>query len=68
MLKESLEKDLIDHLAKRLSISHRQAMDVFYKSALSMQIDSGAYGIHYLDAAHLLEDLLENEQISKHTH
>jgi hypothetical protein len=29
---------------------------------LSAQIDIGEYGIQYLDAAYLVDDLLENEQ------
>ena len=61
MLKESLEKDIIDLLSERISITHREAMDVFYRSELSGQIDSGIYGIQYLDAVYLVDDLLENE-------
>ena len=62
MLKESLEKDIINLLSERTRITHREAMDLYYHSELSAQIDSGAYGIQYLDAAYLVEDLLENEQ------
>jgi len=62
MLKESLEKDIISLLSERTCITQREAMDVFYKSELSKQIDSGTYGIQYLDAAYLVNDLLENEQ------
>jgi len=62
VLKESLEKDIISLLAERLEISVREAMDVYYRSKLSLQIDSGTYGIQYLDAAYLVEDLLENER------
>ena len=61
MLKEALEKDIINLLSERASISQREAMDAFYRSELSGQIDSGSYGIQYLDAAYLVEDLLENE-------
>ena len=62
VLKESLEKDITSLLAERLEISIREAMDVYYRSQLSRQINSGAYGIQYLDAAYLVGDLLENEK------
>jgi len=61
ILKESLEKDITTLLAERLEIPVREAMDLYYRSKLSHQIDSGAYGIQYLDAAYLVDDLLENE-------
>jgi len=61
MLKESLEKDIINLLSERVSITHREAMDVYYRSELSGQINSGAYGIQYLDARYLVDDLIENE-------
>ena len=61
-LKESLEKDIINLLSERINITTRKAMDIFYRSKLSTQIDSGAYGIQYLDAAYLVGDLLANEQ------
>jgi hypothetical protein len=61
VLKESLEKDITSLLSERMGVSIREAMDVYYRSKLSSQIDSGTYGFQYLDAAYLLEDLLENE-------
>ena len=62
MLKESLEKDIIDLLSERTGIARREAMDAYYRSKLSVQIDSGTYGIQYLDSAYLVDDLLENER------
>jgi len=62
VLKESLEKDIIDLLAEHAGIPRREAMDVYYRSQLSSQIDSGLYGIQYLDAVYLVDDLLENEK------
>jgi len=61
LLKESLEKDIIDMLAECVGISHREAMDAYYRSELSAQIDIGVFGIQYLDAAYLVNDLLDNE-------
>ena len=62
MLKESLEKDIINLLSERAGITKREAMDVFYRTELSGQIDSGIYGIQYLDAVYLVDDLFENEK------
>jgi len=62
MLKESLEKDIIGLLSERRGVTQREAMDVFYRTELSGQIDSGIYGIQYLDAIYLVDDLLENEK------
>ena len=61
-LKESLEKDIINLLSERIGITTRKAMDIFYRSKLSVQIDCGAYGIQYLDDVYLVDDLLANEQ------
>ena len=65
ILKESLEKDIIDLLSERLGITHREAMDVYYRSELSKQIDKGSFGIQYLDAAYLADDFIENESMNQ---
>ncbi|GHV81076.1 hypothetical protein AGMMS49944_28670 [Spirochaetia bacterium] len=36
-------------------------MDIYFHSRLSAQIDGGVYGIQYLDARNLADDLMENE-------
>ena len=59
--RENLEGDIISALAKAAGISLRKAMDVYYGSALSGQIETGRYGIDNLSAKYLAEDLLENE-------
>ncbi len=59
--KQNLEAGIIEHLSKIKKISARQAMDVYYKSKLSEQIQSGEYGIENLDYKYLAEDLIENE-------
>jgi hypothetical protein len=61
ILKESLEKDIIAIIANKAEIDFREAMDIYFHSKLSAQIDGGVYGIQYLDAQHLAEDLMENE-------
>ncbi|GHV42696.1 hypothetical protein AGMMS49546_22200 [Spirochaetia bacterium] len=61
--KESLEKDIITIIANKTGIDVREAMDIYFHSRLSAQIDSGVYGIQYLDALYLAEDLMENEPV-----
>ncbi|GHV85306.1 hypothetical protein AGMMS50230_09140 [Spirochaetia bacterium] len=59
--KESLEKDIIAIIANKAGIGTREAMDIYFHSKLSTQIDGGVYGIQYLDARYLADDLMENE-------
>jgi len=62
LLKESLEKDITSLLSERKGLTIREAMDVYYRSELSRQINKGSYGIQYLNAIYLVDDLLENEK------
>jgi hypothetical protein len=59
--KEMLEEKIINQLADTKGISIRQAMDVYYRSRLSQQINDGSYGIENMDYRYLVEDLIENE-------
>ena len=59
--KQNLETSIIEHLAASRGINVRDAMDIYYKSMLSEQIQSGEYGIENLDYKYLAEDLIENE-------
>jgi squalene cyclase len=59
--KQLLEKEIIAHLAEVKQLELREAMDIYYKSKLERQIDDGLFGIQYLDAKYLAEDLLDNE-------
>ena len=52
---------IIEYLATRKNISRRKAMDVYYKSRLSEQVQAGQYGIENLDYKYLAEDLIDNE-------
>jgi hypothetical protein len=61
LLKESLEKEIIAIIAHMKEIGVREAIDIYYHSKLSSQIDEGIHGIQYLDAHYLAEDLMENE-------
>ncbi len=59
--RQNLEPNIIEYLATRKNISQRKAMDIYYKSRLSEQIQAGQYGIENLDYKYLAEDLIENE-------
>lgn len=59
--KEMLEEDIISELSKRKDIPLRDAMDIYYKSRLSQQINDGSYGIENMDYRYLVQDLIENE-------
>ena len=57
----SLEEKIIKEISKIKGIDNRTAMDVYYNSRLCQQINSGEYGIEYLDYKYLANDLVENE-------
>ncbi len=59
--KELLEEKIISHLAEKKNLPIRQAMDIYYRSRLSQQIDAGSYGIENMDYRYLVQDLIENE-------
>ena len=59
--KELLEEKIINHLAEVKGIPIRQAMDIYYKSNLSQQINDGRFGIENMDYRYLVQDLIENE-------
>ena len=58
--KESLEEKIIFCLADRKGLELEKAMDIYYNSRLASLIESGAYGIQYLDFR-VLTDELEKE-------
>jgi hypothetical protein len=62
--KRLLEGEIIELLAEKCGVSLGAAMDAFYSSKLAEEITAGAYGIQYLDARYLVEDLLENENVA----
>ena len=59
--KQNLETSIIEQIAKLKDIPQRKAMDIYYNSKLSEQIQLGKYGIENLDYKYLAEDLIENE-------
>lgn len=59
--RENLAGKIIAALADATGLSPREAMDAYYRSALSGQVAEGLDGIDNLDPKALAEDLLENE-------
>ena len=59
--KERLEEKIIGFLSEQKNIPIRQAMDIYYMSRLSKQIEDGSYGIENMDYKYLVQDLIENE-------
>ena len=56
-----MEEKIINQLAEEKEIPIRQAMDIYYRSKLSQQINDGSYGIENMDYRYLVQDLIENE-------
>lgn len=59
--KELLEEKIIAYLAEQRNIPIRKALDIYYRSQLSQQINDGKYGIENMDYRYLGQDLMENE-------
>ncbi|MDR1117702.1 MAG: hypothetical protein LBL01_00170 [Bifidobacteriaceae bacterium] len=59
--RDRLEADLVAAVATLAGLGEREAMDLYYRSRLSREIDRGDYGIQYLDPEVLAADLLANE-------
>ena len=59
--RDRLDADIIASLAVQAGLGEREAMDLYYRSRLSREIDRGDYGIQYLSAEVLAADLMANE-------
>lgn len=59
--KELLEEKIVNHLSEKKSIPVRQAMDIYYRSKLSQQINDSEFGIENMDYRYLVNDLIDNE-------
>ncbi len=57
-----LEEAIINYLSQVAQLDLRKAMDLYYSSRLSDEIEEGLYGIENLDYKYLTHDLIENEQ------
>ena len=59
--RQGLEEEIIAKLAEVHHMNLSDAMDTYYRSRLARQIANGDFGIQYLSAAYLVEDLIANE-------
>lgn len=59
--RQNLEGDIIRYISYAKELPLEQAMDVYYRSDLAVQIQDGKYGIDNMDYKYLAEDLIENE-------
>ena len=59
-LKEHLEADIITELARQRNLSPNEAMELFFGSRVATGIEEGSYGIQYLSARYLAEEVLKN--------
>ena len=61
LLREHLDADIVAGLASRFDLSVEDAMARYYRSRLAASVNEGTYGVQYLSAGYLIEDLLANE-------
>ena len=59
--KQNLENNIVRFLSEQRKIDLREAMDIYYRSSLAKQIESGMYGIENMDYKYLAQDLIDNE-------
>ncbi|NHM16068.1 hypothetical protein GMI69_05245 [Eggerthellaceae bacterium zg-887] len=59
LLKEQLEAEIVSIIAARLHLPPSQAMDVYYRSPLAWKIEEGEFGMQYLDASYLADEVLK---------
>ena len=59
--KRNLEESIIAYLSEEKEIDMADAMDVYYKSKLAVQIQQNACGIENMDYKYLVNDLIVNE-------
>lgn len=55
LYQERLEERIISRISEIQNISLEQAMDIYYGSNLSREINQGTYGIQYIDYKILAE-------------
>lgn len=61
LCRQKQEEQIILRLSETTGMSLDKAMETYYASALSRQVEEGIWGLDNLDAAYLVEDLIENE-------
>lgn len=59
--KQNLEESIVSYIAEKTGFALEKAMDIFYRSELSKQINAERFGIENMDYKYLAEDLMLNE-------
>lgn len=67
LLKEHLEADIVSELATRLNVTPEEAMRIYFSSGMPEKIESGVYGIQYLSAQYLTEEILNKTRRDQNT-
>lgn len=61
----NLEAQMTTLLAERLGLSVEEALELYYSDPLSQLIEENVYGLQYLDAAYLVDELIWRSQQSE---
>ena len=56
--KTNLEAQMVALLGERLGVSSETSLEMYYSSELSKMIEENRYGVQFLDANYLVEELL----------
>lgn len=58
-LKEQLETDIVANLAERLGLSSAEAIAAYFSTRMPELIANGTYGIQYLSAEYLTDEVIK---------
>ncbi len=56
-----LEAQVVDLIVARTGMNAAQALDYWYRSDLSVSVEHNEYGLQYLDANYLVDELLRRD-------
>ena len=57
-----LEAQIVDVLAERTGMDAASALDLWYRSDLSSAVERNDYGLQFLDANYLVDELLKQRK------
>ena len=63
-----LESQVVDVLVAKTGMSAAQALDCWYRSDLSVSVERNDYGLQYLDANYLVDELLRRNGMGSRRH
>ena len=56
----NLDAQIVEIISQRMGLSVRDALDVYYSSELAPLIERNEYGMQFLDAHYLADEILGN--------